>query len=114
MEFLLIVFVVVGSILVIDAEQRKKAKQKRFDEAYKFNAKNSHGDAQFVTDNNTLKKRGLFRRKGLPIGYSPDGRHELHYPGFGHLLTVAAARSATEVHVARLPHGKLLLLSAKN
>jgi type IV secretion system protein VirD4 len=93
MDFLFIVIVVVGSILVIDAEQRKKAKQKRVDEAYKFTAKNSHGDAQFVTDNNTLKKRGLFRGKGVPIGYSPDGRHEMHYSGFGHLLTVAAART---------------------
>jgi type IV secretion system protein VirD4 len=30
---------------------------------------------------------------GIPIGYSPDGRHALHYRGAGHLLTVAAART---------------------
>jgi len=32
-------------------------------------------------------------RDGIPIGYSPDGRHALYYPGAGHLLTVAAART---------------------
>ena len=33
------------------------------------------------------------KSKGIPIGYSPDGRHALHYRGAGHLLTVAAART---------------------
>jgi type IV secretion system protein VirD4 len=32
-------------------------------------------------------------RDGIPIGYSPDGRHALYYRGAGHLLTVAAART---------------------
>ena len=31
--------------------------------------------------------------EGIPIGYSPDGKHALHYRGSGHLLTVAAART---------------------
>jgi type IV secretion system protein VirD4 len=92
MDFLFIVFVVVGIIMAIDAD-RKKARKKRIDDAYKFNPENSHGNAGFVTDNATLKKRGLFGGKGVPIGYSPDGRHALHYPGFGHLLTDAAART---------------------
>ena len=30
---------------------------------------------------------------GIPIGYSPDGRHAISYRGSGHLLTVAAART---------------------
>lgn len=30
---------------------------------------------------------------GIPIGYSPDGRHPIFYRGAGHLLTVAAART---------------------
>ena len=29
----------------------------------------------------------------MPIGYAPDGKTALHYSGFGHLLTVAAART---------------------
>jgi type IV secretion system protein VirD4 len=88
---LVFVFVIFGIIAAIGAEN--KARQKRITEAYKFNPANSHGNAQFVTDNGTLKKRGLFSGKGVPIGYSPDGRHEMHYSGFGHLLTVATART---------------------
>src|ERR1700728_3187668 len=30
---------------------------------------------------------------GIPIGYSPDGRHAISYRGSAHLLTVAAART---------------------
>ena len=32
------------------------------------------------------------KNKGIPIGYSPDGRHALYFRGAGHLLTVAGAR----------------------
>src|SRR5947209_2882611 len=92
MDFMLIIFVIVGIVAALDAD-RKKAQKKRVEAAYKFNHPNSHGDAKFITDNKTLKKRGLLGGKGVPIGYSPDGRHEMHYAGFGHLLTVAAART---------------------
>jgi type IV secretion system protein VirD4 len=60
--------------------------------AYKFRPPNSHGAAK-LAGNDDLKKAGLFGGKGVPIGYSPDGKRPLHYPGFGHLLTVAAART---------------------
>jgi type IV secretion system protein VirD4 len=69
------------------------SKSARWKQAYKFNPENSHGAARETTSNSILKKAGLFGGKGVPIGYSPDGRHALHYPGFGHLLTVAAART---------------------
>jgi type IV secretion system protein VirD4 len=55
-----------------------------------FKPKNAHGGAA-LADNKALRKAGLFRGKGVPIGYTLDGK-ELHYGGQGHLLTVAAAR----------------------
>lgn len=68
-----------------------EARKKRVKAAYDFRPQNAHGGARFAT-NKDLRKAGLFRKKGIPIGYSPDGRHALHYPGKGHVLTVAAAR----------------------
>ena len=56
-----------------------------------FKPDQTHGSARFA-DKKDLKKAGLFRGKGLPIGYSPDGRHELTYEGQGHVMITAAAR----------------------
>jgi type IV secretion system protein VirD4 len=70
----------------------RKARQKRIEEAYAFNPANTHGGAAFA-DDKELRKAGLFGGKGVPVGYSPNGYHALHYPGFGHILTVAAART---------------------
>src|ERR1017187_6605320 len=88
-------WVVIGLIALIwlVVASDNAARKKRIEEAYTYNPANTHGGAKFVNDNKTLKKRGLFGGKGVPIGYSPDGRHALHYSGFGHLLTVAAART---------------------
>jgi type IV secretion system protein VirD4 len=83
----LIIFLPVLIFFALD-ERRKK----RIEKAYRFNPRNAHGGARFAA-NDDLKKAGLFGRKGIPIGYSPDGRRPLHYPGKGHLLTVAAART---------------------
>jgi type IV secretion system protein VirD4 len=83
---LLFIVVVVGGILSAEA----KAGARRIQEAYAFDPANAHGGARFA-NNKDLKKAGLFKGKGVAVGYSPDGRHALHYPGFG-LLTVAAAR----------------------
>jgi len=68
------------------------ARRKRVERAYSFTPANVHGGARFAGDDD-LRKAGLFRGRGVRIGYSPDGRHALHYPGHGHLLTVAAART---------------------
>jgi type IV secretion system protein VirD4 len=70
---------------------KEAARKKRFEEAFRFNPPNSHGGARFA-NNKDLRKAGLFRGKGIPIGYSPDGRRALHYPGSGHIFTDAAAR----------------------
>lgn len=67
------------------AARLKAAKNPKFE--------NSHGAAKFTEKNAELKKAGLLKGEGVPIGYTPDGRHALHYPGFGHLLCVAAART---------------------
>jgi type IV secretion system protein VirD4 len=74
------------------AQAEKAARAKRVRQAYEFNPVNAHGGARFAT-NDDLKRAGLFKGKGVPIGHSPDGRRALHYPGFGHLLTIAAART---------------------
>jgi len=88
MLILFFIVLIVGGILSAEA----KAKAKRIEEAYAFDPANAHGGARFA-DNKDLKKAKLFRGKGVAIGHSPDGRHALHYPGFGHILTVAAART---------------------
>lgn len=69
----------------------RAARQRQIDRAYAFNPVNAHGGAR-LAQNADLRKAGLFRRTGIPIGYSPTGR-ALRYPGVGHLLTVAAART---------------------
>ncbi|WP_263351369.1 type IV secretory system conjugative DNA transfer family protein [Acidicapsa acidisoli] len=84
--FLLMMFPIFFYLYLV--ESRKK----RVRAAYDFRPQNAHGGSRFAT-NDDLKKAGLFRRKGVPIGFSPNGRRALRYPGFGHLLTVAAART---------------------
>ena len=60
--------------------------------AHKFNPPNSHGAAKFTDKLSVLKAAGLLSGEGVPIGYAPDGKTALHYPGFGHLFVCAAAR----------------------
>jgi len=69
----------------------RAARQRRIDQAYDFKPQNAHGNARFALAAD-LRKAGLFKRKGIPIGYSATGR-ALRYPGVGHLLTVAATRT---------------------
>jgi type IV secretion system protein VirD4 len=83
--------VVIVVVLVLAFQLDNAARRKRVRQAYKFNPANAHGASKFAV-NDDLKKAGLFNGKGVPFGYSPDGCHALHYPGFGHLLTIAAAR----------------------
>jgi type IV secretion system protein VirD4 len=65
------------------ARQRERVKQ-----AYKFNPP-SPGSARFA-EATDLRKAGLFKREGIPIGNS--GGRALHYPGVSHILTIAGAR----------------------
>jgi type IV secretion system protein VirD4 len=76
-------------IVMILSGDTKGARLRR---ARQFKPENSHGAATLAA-NSVLKAAGLFGGKGIPIGFSPDGRHALHYEGVGHLLTVAAART---------------------
>lgn len=86
------IVIVVFALLCLAWESQSAGTRKRQKEAYIFDKANAHGAAAFA-GNKDLTKGRLFRGKGVPIGYSPDGRHALHYPGFGHLLTIAAART---------------------
>jgi len=76
--------------MVFSATHDRKAAS--FKKAWKnFDPWNAHGNARFATDHD-LRAAGLFKGEGVAIGYSPDGKRALHYSGFGHILTVAAAR----------------------
>jgi len=86
----LVLLVVLAFLILINAQGRAQ-RRKMAQQAYNFAPANVHGGARFTT-NDDLRKAGLFKGKGVPIGYSPDGKWALHYPGVGHLLTVAAAR----------------------
>ncbi len=77
-------------IVVLHVEARTKRK-KQIEAAYNFTPVNVHGGARFAT-NDDLQEAGLFKGKGVPIGYSPDGRHALHYPGQLHLMTIGGSR----------------------
>ncbi len=78
------IVIVVFALLCLAWESQSAGTRKRQKEAYIFDKANAHGAAAFA-GNKDLTKGRLFRGKGVPIGYSPDGRHALHYPGFGHL-----------------------------
>jgi type IV secretion system protein VirD4 len=79
-------------VIALAWESQRAGKGQRLKDAYIFRAGNVHGAAAFAT-NSDLKKGKLFRGNGVAIGYSPDGRRALNYPGIGHLLTIAAART---------------------
>lgn len=84
-------------MLVIALHLYSKAmRRKQIKAAYQFAPANVHGGARFA-GNDDLREAGLFKGKGVPIGYSPEGNRPLHYPGTGHLLTVAAARTGKGV-----------------
>ena len=91
MESLLDVCMVLLIAVVVVRLTRKAAQKERIKEARKFNFL-SPNSARFA-ENKDLRKAGLFRGKGVPIGWSPNGGRPLHYPGKGHILTVAAART---------------------
>lgn len=86
-EWIIVFFAIVLCVVGSDNAARKK----RFEQAYNFKPRNAHGASRFA-NNKDLKAARLFKGLGVFFGYSPDGRHALHYPGFGHILTVAAAR----------------------
>lgn len=88
----LLIVVVLPIFLIVAAVHVRVLRRKQIRAAYDFAPANVHGGARFA-DNNDLREARLFKGKGVPIGYSPDGNHALHYPGAGHLLTVAAART---------------------
>jgi type IV secretion system protein VirD4 len=62
-----------------------------------FNPDNAHGNAVFASTLKALRKAGLLGGKGVHVGYSPDGKHKLFYPGAGHLFLCAAARAGKGV-----------------
>ncbi|HVP46107.1 MAG TPA: type IV secretory system conjugative DNA transfer family protein [Bryobacteraceae bacterium] len=86
---MLVVLVLVLLTLIRLADHA--ARKKRMRRAYHFRPEPVLGSARYATEKD-CRKRGLFRGKGVRIGYGPRGRRALYYPGFGHILTIAAAR----------------------
>jgi type IV secretion system protein VirD4 len=70
----------------------EKKRQERVKSAYTWQSRKTQATADFATSKD-LESAGYFRRKGLRIGRSPDGKRPLYYGGVGHLLVVAGARS---------------------
>jgi type IV secretion system protein VirD4 len=92
MEILVMLGMTFAIALMLSQKKEKAARRKRVDDAYKFNPKNAHGGSRFATYADLLKAK-LCGRKGIFIGFAPDGWHKLFYAGAGHILTVAAART---------------------
>jgi type IV secretion system protein VirD4 len=84
--------VIAIAIVMPELLKKDEGVEKAIDE---FNPKNTHGGAGFA-DNAALRKAGLFKNKGIPIGYSQGGR-ALHYSGKSHLLTICKARGGKGV-----------------
>ncbi len=87
--FIFLFFAVLIAALHVEARTKRK---KQIEAAYDFTPVNVHGSARFAT-NDDLQEAGLFKGKGVPIGYSTDGKHALHYGGKLHLLSIASSRS---------------------
>jgi len=88
---LLFVAVIVGGTL-ISKERENKRRKERVRAAYVFDPEKTQASAGFAS-NVDLEKGRLFSRKGIRFGFSSDGGHVLRYPGSGHILIVAAART---------------------
>lgn len=72
------------------AKKAEKARQERIRLAYDYNPQ-THGSARYADDDD-LRRSGYFKRKGIRIGFSPQGR-PLFFNSAGHLLVMAGART---------------------
>jgi type IV secretory pathway TraG/TraD family ATPase VirD4 len=92
----------------------QKKRQERVKNAYTWQSQKTQATADFATCKD-LESAGYFKRKGLRIGRSPDGKRPLYYSGVGHLLVVAGARSGKLLTILvglilSLPRDRSLLL----
>ena len=98
---------------VVAAE--RAARKKRIRDAYDFRPENVLAGARYA-DKRDLKRAGLFRSRGICIGFSRfRWLRRLYYNGAGHLLVVAGARTGKAVTVIvgailRLPRRYSLLV----
>lgn len=72
--------------------RNKAAQQKRVEAAHQFEPESVLANGDFATAS-SLRRAGYFKRDGIRIGRSPDGRRPLFYRRSGHLLVAAAART---------------------
>jgi len=92
MEWVLVTVLSLFAALLFDNARKNAARAQRVRLAYeglRTFSPASPGSARFA-DNKDLRKAGLFKGKGVAIGFF--GGRALHYPGPGHILTVAGAR----------------------
>ncbi len=110
MDLLIMGFLSLIGLLVTGASLGAAAQKKRIEEAYRFNPKQNQASAKFA-DIDALEKGKAFKKKGIRIGYSPDGARPLYYNFAGHLLLVAAARTGKAVTILV---GAILSLSGRH
>ncbi|WP_263356139.1 type IV secretory system conjugative DNA transfer family protein [Acidicapsa ligni] len=92
MTSILFIFVMIVAGSMIARDSANKSRQKRIKAAYVFNPEKTQASAGFAAEAE-IERGGLFKGKGIRFGFSPDGKRVLRYPGSGHVLVVAAARS---------------------
>jgi type IV secretion system protein VirD4 len=83
-----VVGVMLGFGIVINGIQRQKLLKK----AREYKPENIHGAASWA-DDRQLKKAGLFKKTGLPLGYSGKSGKPIYFPGTTHLITFGGTGS---------------------
>jgi len=92
MEWVVVTVLSLFAALVLDNARKNAARAQRVRlavERLRNFKPASPGSARFA-DNDDLRKAGLFKGKGVAMGFF--GRRAMHYAGKGHILTVAGAR----------------------
>jgi type IV secretory pathway TraG/TraD family ATPase VirD4 len=85
---MLTVLAVVFFMLLMFGQWEKSARQKKLKKAMEYAPPNIHGAAAWATEA-MLKAAGLFKKRGLPLGYWRKGRRwkEFFFDGRTHLIT---------------------------
>jgi len=74
-DWLKLFFLVFASIWLL-AQWSKAIRQKKLKKALKYEPPNIHGAADWANDK-ALKAAGMFRKKGIPFGYSLESKKEI-------------------------------------
>ncbi len=101
-------------LVVLWGMAAERARKKRIRQAYDFRPSQVLGGARYAT-NDDLEEAGMFKGRGICIGFSPERWRRIFFNGAGHILLVAGARTGKAVTVLvgailRLPRRYSLLV----